>query len=101
MEFNDKTIYETRRRIGIDFGTSNSKIAYWFLDGPKIIQDKEGDINVPSVVYFKNEDEILIGKDAKKNLILFPDRTIYSVKRKMGSKYWYQIDGQKYPPEYI
>ena len=101
MVFNDKSINETRRRIGIDFGTSNSKFAYWYLDSPKIIQDQEGDINVPSVVYFKNEDEILVGKDAKKNLILFPDRTIYSVKRKMGSKYWYQIDGQKYPPEYI
>lgn len=88
-------------RLGIDFGTTNSKMAYWFLDEPCIIHDNNGEVNIPSVVYFKEGDSILVGKDAKKNLIVFPDRTVYSVKRKMGTKFRYHIDNTKYPPEYI
>jgi len=97
----DKIINETNFRLGIDFGTTNSKMAYWFLDEPCIIHDNNGDVNIPSVVYFKEGDSILVGKDAKKNLIVFPDRTVYSVKRKMGTKFRYHIDNIKYPPEYI
>jgi molecular chaperone DnaK len=92
---------ETHFRIGIDFGTTNSKIAYWFLDEPCVIYDDDKEINTPSVVYFKEDGTILVGKDAKKNLILYPERTVYSVKRKMGIKHRYHIDNNSYPPEYI
>ncbi len=87
--------------IGIDFGTTNSKMAYWFLDEPHIIYDNNKEVNTPSVVYFKEDGTILVGKDAKKNLILYPERTVYSVKRKMGFKHRYHIDNDVYPPEYI
>ncbi len=98
---NDKIRDRTDSILGIDFGTTNSKMAYWFLDEPCIIKDDNGEINIPSVVYFKEDDSILVGKDAKENLIVFPDRTIYSVKRKMGTKFRYHIDNIKYPPEYV
>lgn len=97
----DKIRDKTDYTLGIDFGTTNSKMAYWFLDEPSIIHDNDGEINIPSVVYFKENDSILVGKEAKKNLIAFPDRTVYSVKRKMGTKYRFHIDNNKYPPEYI
>lgn len=97
----DKIINDNIYRLGIDFGTTNSKMAYWFLDEPCIIHDKNGEINIPSVVYFKDENSILVGKEAKENLVVFPNRTIYSVKRKMGSNFKYRIDGVKYPPEYV
>jgi len=97
----DKIRGKTDYTLGIDFGTTNSKMAYWFLDEPSIIHDNDGDINIPSVVHFKDNGSILVGKEAKKNLIVFPDRTVYSVKRKMGAKYRYHIDNNKYPPEYI
>lgn len=76
-------------------------MAYWFLDEPCIIHDNSGEVNIPSVVCFKEDDSILVGQDAKENLIVFPDRTVYSVKRKMGTKFRYNIDNKKYPPEYI
>ncbi len=97
----DKTVAGKNFKIGIDFGTTNSKMAYWFLDEPCIIYDNDREINIPSVVYFKEDGTILIGKDAKKNLILFPDKIVYSVKRKMGVKHRYHIDNNSYPPEYI
>ncbi|MBD3230807.1 MAG: Hsp70 family protein, partial [Candidatus Lokiarchaeota archaeon] len=87
--------------IGIDFGTTNSKMAFLELNEPKIIKNKEGYVNTPSVVYFKNEKEIIIGEQAKKNVIPFPDRTITSIKRQMGTKFKFKVDGKKYPPEFI
>lgn len=97
----DKIKKGTNSRIGIDFGTTNSKMAYWFLDEPCIIHDNDGYINIPSVVYFKEDGSILVGKAGKNNLIIYPDRTVYSVKRKMGTKFKYHIDNYKYPPEYV
>ena len=76
-------------------------MAYWFLETPTIIKDDTGNVNVPSVVSFKADRTILIGNEAKQCLIPFPDRTIASVKRKMGKRHYYNIDGERMPPEYI
>mgnify|MGYP000176751447 CR=1 FL=1 len=87
--------------IGIDFGTSNSKMAFMELDTPTIIRNKEDMINTPSVIYFKEEGDIIVGEQAKKNLISYPQRTIYSIKRKMGSTFRFKLNGMSYPPEYL
>jgi len=87
--------------IGIDFGTSNSKMAFIELDTPTIIRNKENSINTPSVVYFRDEKDIVVGEQAKRDLIPYPQRTISSIKRKMGSNFRFKVGEQSYPPEFI
>ncbi len=46
--------------LGIDFGTTNSKMAYMLLDEPVIIENSEVKKITPSVVYFKGEDDVIV-----------------------------------------
>ncbi|MBU4490862.1 MAG: Hsp70 family protein [Euryarchaeota archaeon] len=87
--------------LGIDFGTTNSKMAYILLDEPVMIENSEGKKITPSIVYFKNEDEVAVGEIAKRNLIVNPENTISSVKREMGTDFKKKIGRHKFPPEYI
>lgn len=87
--------------LGIDFGTTNSKMAYILLDEPVMIENNEGKKITPSIVYFKNEDEVVVGEIAKRNLIVNPENTISSIKREMGTDYKKKIGRHKFPPEYI
>jgi len=70
--------------IGIDLGTTNSKIAVMEGGSPKVIHSAEGRNVIPSVV-----DPIthVVGDVAKRQLVLKPKETIYSVKRLMGRKF--------------
>jgi len=90
-----------RQIIGIDFGTTNSKMAYMLLDEPVVIENSEGTAITPSVVYFKNEKDYTIGEQAKRNQIVHPDKVISSIKREMGSDYKKTVGRFKFPPEYI
>lgn len=92
---------EERRILGIDFGTTNSKMAFIEMDEPTMIENREGEINTPSVVYFKKADDVIVGEEAKRNIIPHPERTVYSVKRKMGTEFRKKIHNATYPPEYI
>jgi len=87
--------------LGIDFGTTNSKMAYILLDEPVMIENSEGKKITPSIVYFKNEDEVAVGEMAKRNLIVNPENTVSSIKREMGSDFKKKIGRHKFPPEYI
>ena len=87
--------------LGIDFGTTNSKMAYILLDEPVMIENSEGKKITPSIVYFKNEDEVAVGEIAKRNLIINPENTVSSVKREMGTDFKKKIGRYKFPPEYI
>ncbi|MGP8319582.1 MAG: Hsp70 family protein [Methanosarcinaceae archaeon] len=87
--------------LGIDFGTTNSKMAYILLDEPVMIENSEGSIITPSIVHFKNENEVTVGEIAKRSLIVDPEKTVYSIKRKMGSEYRKKIGRYKFPAEYI
>ncbi len=87
--------------IGIDFGTTNSKMAYLLLDEPTIIENNEGKKITPSIVYFKNEDEAVVGELAKRNMIVYPENTVVSIKREMGTDFKKKIGRHKFPPEYI
>jgi len=97
----NEKIEDTTGVLGIDFGTTNSKMAYIIMDEPKIVQNSEGKMMTPSVVYFNENGEAIVGESAKQHLVLHPDRTIYSIKRHMGTEYKKQIDKDRYPPEYI
>lgn len=87
--------------LGIDFGTTNSKMAYILLDEPVMIENNEGKKITPSIVYFKNEEEVVVGEIAKRNLIVNPENTVSSVKREMGTDFKKKIGRHKFPPEYI
>ena len=86
--------------IGIDLGTTNSCVAVLEGGEPKVITNAEGDRTTPSVVAFKNDEEI-VGITAKHQAVTNPNKTIASIKRKMGTSEKVDIDGKKYTPEEI
>ncbi len=75
------------RTVGIDLGTTNSVVAV--LDGgePTVIPNAEGNRTTPSVVAFTKNGERLVGAPAKRQAIINPENTIYSVKRFMGRRF--------------
>lgn len=88
--------------VGIDFGTTNSLVAY--IDRtlrPEIIINERGARLTPSVVYFKNEKQVLVGELAKSHALARPEQTILRVKRKMGTNHRYLIFGRQYTPSEI
>lgn len=88
--------------VGIDLGTTNSVIAWMKPDGSvEVIPNAEGNRTTPSIVSFTKSGEILVGEPAKRQLILNSDRTIKSIKRKMGSDYRVRIDDKEYTPQEI
>ncbi len=72
--------------IGIDLGTSNSLIAYWTEDGPKLIPNALGSSLTPSVVSVDDNGEIIVGQIAKERLITHPQVTAAAFKRFMGTE---------------
>lgn len=73
--------------IGIDLGTTNSVVAVMMGNEPEVIPNQEGDRLTPSVVGFTESGEILVGQQAKNQMITNPKNTIRSIKRFMGRKY--------------
>ena len=87
--------------IGIDLGTTNSCVAVFEGGEPTVITNPEGARTTPSVLAFSKNGERMVGQVAKRQSITIPDRTIMSIKRKMGSDYKVEIDGKKYTPQEI
>jgi Fe-S protein assembly chaperone HscA len=75
---------ESDRIVGIDLGTTNSLVAYLNLTQPEVIPGEDGDKLVPSVVSLTEDEQIIVGNQARRLLIDSPDRTVYSIKRLMG-----------------
>ena len=86
---------------GIDLGTTNSVIAVMEGGEPTVLENSEGDRTTPSVVAFTKDGERLVGKIAKNQAVMNPDRTIMSIKRQMGRDYKVTIDGKDLPPQEI
>ena len=72
------------RIVGIDLGTTNSLVAIVENGAPRVIPGPDGNNLVPSVIYFGENGEVLIGNPAKAKLIEKPRNTIFSIKRFMG-----------------
>lgn len=87
--------------IGIDLGTTNSVVAIYEFDEASVIFNSENEKLTPSVVYIDETGKIRVGKNAKNQAVLNPDRTIRSVKRFMGTDKVFEINGRKYTPEEI
>ena len=87
--------------IGIDLGTTNSCVAVLEADVPTVITNSEGYRTTPSVVAFSKDGSRLVGDIAKRQAAANADRTIFSIKRHMGTDYRKKIDGKKYSPQEI
>ena len=73
--------------IGIDLGTTNSGVAVMEGGEPTVIPTAEGGRLCPSVVAFSKNNERLVGQTARRQAVVNPDNTIFSVKRLMGRRY--------------
>jgi molecular chaperone DnaK len=72
--------------IGIDLGTTNSVVAVMEGSEVKVIPNQEGNRLTPSVVAFTDKGDILVGDPAKRQAVMNPKRTVYSIKRFMGRR---------------
>ena len=86
------------RAVGIDLGTTMSEVAVMQGGEPVIIPSAEGGNLIPSVVAVSKTGERLVGQIAKRQAIVNPDNTIYSIKRFMGRK-WGEPIGRELPVE--
>jgi len=109
--------------IGIDLGTTNSVVSIVEGGEPKVIINDEGSRITPSIVAFSKDKEILVGNPAKRQAVVNPENTIYSVKRLMGRRFeevekevsrlpykvvktknsdaWIEVEGKEYSPPQI
>ncbi len=87
--------------VGIDLGTTNSGIAYMEGGKPTIIPNAEGKRLTPSVVGITPKGEVIVGELAKRQAVSMPERTVRSIKRKMGQDYKVTIGDKDYTPQEI
>lgn len=85
--------------VGIDLGTTNSLIAYYTEEGPKIIPNRLGDNLTPSVVSVDENGQIFVGETAKERMLLYPDTSASIFKRYMGSDKKYELSGKSFTSE--
>lgn len=76
--------------VGIDLGTTNSLVAYYTKDGPKMIPNRLGKNLTPSIVSVDG-DEIYVGETARERMLLYPDTAANVFKRTMGSDKKYRL----------
>lgn len=85
--------------LGIDLGTTNSEVAV-VIDGRPVVLGEPGDVILPSVVGLDPTGKLLVGRPARNQYVLAPERTIKSIKRKMGQDVTVPLGDQSYsPPE--
>lgn len=87
--------------IGIDLGTTNSCVAVVEGGALAVITNAEGARTTPSVVAFTKTGEKIVGEAARRQAVTNAEKTIFSIKRKMGTMDRVKIDGKKYTPEDI
>ena len=77
--------------IGIDLGTTNSLVAYFTEEGPKIIPNRLGKNLTPSVVSIDEEEQVYVGELAVERMLLYPDSAASVFKRDIGSKKQFKL----------
>ncbi|MGB5295982.1 MAG: molecular chaperone DnaK, partial [Thermoanaerobaculia bacterium] len=73
--------------LGIDLGTTNSCVAVVDVASPRVISNREGSRTTASIVAFTEDGERLVGQIAKRQAIINPRNTVFSVKRLIGRKF--------------
>lgn len=86
--------------VGIDLGTTNSEIAV-VQDGQPIVLATGGDPILPSMVGLSADGRLLVGQAAKNQYVLAPERTIKSIKRRMGRDETVELGGRQFRPQDI
>ncbi len=86
------------KTVGIDLGTTNSVVAVMEGGKPTVIINAEGARVTPSVVAFKPDGERLVGQVARRQSVLNPENTLYSVKRFIGRRYSEVAEERKLVP---
>jgi len=90
------------RVFGIDLGTTYSVVAYVDETGrPTVCRNSVGAETTPSVVFFENPTNIIVGETAKRSAMVQADRVVDLIKRQMGREEGYEFDGNDYTPESI
>ena len=87
--------------VGIDLGTTNSEIAVYRDGRPEVLGDGQGRIILPSVVGLSETGELLVGEEARNQFLLYPERTVRSIKRRMGSDARVHLGDREYSPQEI
>lgn len=92
---------KSRAVYGIDLGTTYSCVAQVDkYDQPTVLDNFEGDMTTPSVVYFENENNVVVGKEAKSMLAAEPEKTVAFVKREMGVDESFDKRTNRFPYHY-
>ncbi|OQW93531.1 MAG: heat-shock protein Hsp70 [Beggiatoa sp. IS2] len=86
--------------VGIDLGTTNSEVAV-VQDGKVVVIEDSGRKILPSFVGISETNEMLVGETAKNQYILYPERTIKSIKRRMGEDTKVEMADQAFSPQEI
>ena len=86
------------KTVGIDLGTTNSVVAVMEGGKPTVIVNAEGARTTPSVVGFKPDGERLVGQVARRQSVLNPENTLYSIKRFIGRRYSEAADERNLVP---
>src|SRR5438309_11991621 len=86
--------------IGIDLGTTNSEVAL-VREGQPFVFSEDDDPILPPFVGLAEDGRLRVGKAAKNQWVLAPERTIKSIKRKMGQDVKVQLGDQEYRPQEI
>lgn len=87
--------------VGIDLGTTNSEVAVIRDGQPFVIPGDDGDPILPSFVGLAEDGKLLVGKPARNQWALAPDRTIKSIKRKMGQDIKVSLGDKEFRPQEI
>jgi len=87
--------------VGIDLGTTNSVVAILENGQPRVLPNAEGDRLTASVVAFTLDEGRLVGRLARRQAVANPERTVLSIKRRMGSDYRVKIGLKEYAPQEI
>lgn len=86
--------------IGIDLGTTNSEVAYIINENAEVLKASDNGI-VPSCVAIDDTGNIIVGRMARNQYAVAPERTVCSVKRLMGSDQHVTLDNTPYRPQEI
>lgn len=90
-----------RKIVGIDLGTSTSEVSILIDGKPFVIPNTEGDSITPSVVGLDDNGKIIVGKEARDQMLLKPQDTIIEIKRLMGSGTTVKLGHKDYKPQEI
>src|SRR5882762_2961966 len=86
--------------LGIDLGTTNSEVAL-VRGGQPFVFEEDGDPILPSFVGLSDDGRLLVGTAARNQWVLAPERTVKSIKRKMGQDIKVRLGDQEYRPQEI